>query len=261
MVDDFVPKKKDDALELFHLDMDGDWNKYSTVNKRSMDTVAVPSELKSTLKDQIEHFKDNRQWFYDRGLPYKLAYLIHGQPGGGKTSLIKSIASEFNMNICVININQVSDKSLEKGLANVPNNSVVIIEDFDSSGASKDRVQVNTESDDLKSIMSSLTLTGLLNTLDGINPLDDCVIFMTTNHLDKVDSAIYRKGRIDHIIEIKEVSPIDVAEYSSKMYPEHDFIGVRFNSVIGCKLNEALLYGKDNPVKYIESLRENGGVK
>lgn len=262
MVYEFMPKHDDSKLNIYHLSMEGDWNKYSSIAKRNLDTIAAPCNLKDSIKAQIEHFKSNRDWFYKRGLPYKISYLVYGHPGGGKTSLIKAIASEFNMNICVININQVSDKSLEKGLSNTPKNSVVIIEDFDSSSASKDRVQTVADSnDDLSSMLQSLTLTGLLNALDGVNPLDDCVLFLTTNHLEKVDKAIYRKGRIDHLIEIKDVQPNDVLEYSKKLFPEFDFSAVEFNAVVGCHLNEALLYSKDDPHKYVESLRQCGGVK
>lgn len=49
-----------------------------------------------------------------------------------------------------------------------------------------------------------LTLAGILNAIQGIQPLENCIIVMTTNHKDKIDPALFRDGRIDFTINLKE---------------------------------------------------------
>lgn len=45
--------------------------------------------------------------------------------------------------------------------------------------------------------LSRVTLSGLLNALDGVASAEDRIIFMTTNHVDCLDKALIRPGRID----------------------------------------------------------------
>lgn len=258
ILDEMTPDETDqDKLKLYQMDRDGDWATYRKAPKRGFNTIAMDDNVKNKIEYDIKHFRDNREWFYRTGLPYKLTYLLHGKPGGGKTSLIKAVASEFEMNICSMNINSVhSDGVLERAFSSVPSNSVIIIEDFDSSSATANRKTEQTP-DQTPSSMGGLSMTGILNSLDGIAPLDNCIIFLTTNHIENIDEAIYREGRVDHLLEVNEVSGDSVREYSSVVFPETDFSCFEFNATMGCKLNEALLYSKDDVKKYIYKLQES----
>lgn len=42
-----------------------------------------------------------------------------------------------------------------------------------------------------------MTFSGLLNAIDGVASADERILFMTTNHVDRLDSALIRPGRID----------------------------------------------------------------
>lgn len=266
ILEEMTPDETDDQkLNLFQLDKDGDWVSYRRPPKRGFDTIAMDKEIKEQIQHDITHFRGNRDWFYRSGLPYKLTYLLHGKPGGGKTSLIKGVASEFDMNICSLNINSIySDNILERAFSTVPNNSVIIIEDFDSSDATKNRKlgekNNNNQPNDPLFDGMGLSMTGILNSLDGIAPLDNCIIFLTTNHIENIDEAIYREGRVDHLLEIKEVDGEAIKKYSEVVFPDVDFSTYTFNEAMGCKLNEALLYSKDDPQKYIQKLKENNVI-
>lgn len=276
----FAPKRDENKNSVYRLANNGYWEKFSNIPKRPLQSVAMDSKLKSKIVDQITYFKNNRDWFYQRALAYKLTYILHGMPGTGKTSIIKSIASEFDMNICIININYMSDKLLEVAFSTVPDNSIVIIEDFDSSSITKSRglVYKNNNADDEKSNspasmdtleepmansnnneeFSMLSLTGFLNALDGIVPMDNCIVFMTTNDITKIDPAIYRKGRVDHMIEIGSLKHNEIRKYCEYLFPEYDFSEYQFNETIGCKLHDALLFSKDSPEIFIDHLITNG---
>lgn len=269
----FAPKIDKNKNSVYRMNNNGYWEKFTSIPKRPLQSVAMNSELKYDLIDQITHFKNNRQWFYDRALAYKLTYILYGIPGTGKTSIIKSIASEFNMNLCIMNINYMSDKLLEVCFSTVPDNSIIIIEDFDSSSITKSRgikneqsinensgedsglVEPNTKPEES---FSMLSLTGFLNALDGIVPMDNCIVFMTTNDISKIDPAIYRKGRVDQMIEIGELNSQEIREYCNYLFPEFDFSGYVFNPTIGCKLHDALLSSKDDSEIFVDNLMNDG---
>jgi len=168
-------------------------------------------------------------------------------------SLVKAIATEFNLTICVINIHRMNDDSLSAALAKTPPNSVVLLEDFETVRAASDRKGPDFKPSE-SSASRNLTLTGLLNALDGMVPLDDCIIFLTTNHLDKVDEAIYRKGRVDYTIEIGDVDPSDVRSYAKVLYPNYNFDDVEFQTMTGCDIHEAFLEGKESPQRFLSYL-------
>jgi chaperone BCS1 len=46
----------------------------------------------------------------------------------------------------------------------------------------------------------------LLNAIDGIRTIDGRILFMTTNHKEKLDPALLRPGRTDLHFELKNAS-------------------------------------------------------
>lgn len=252
-VKEFTPKVSVDDIFFYSLSSEGEWSREKCITKRPLESIAMDRSIKDDIIKDINHFNDSEEWFVSKGIPYKLTYVFHGKPGTGKTSLIKSIASYFNRNICSLNINSISDSSLRKAMSTVPSGSIVIMEDFDSSSSTRDRKSINISQGE-NNTTSFLSLTGILNALDGIDSLHDTILFMTTNHLEKVDPALYRKGRVDHILEIKEVSPVAVREYSEYIFPDYDFSGMIFKETLGCELNNALLCSKGDPDVYLGML-------
>lgn len=57
-----------------------------------------------------------------------------------------------------------------------------------------------------------LTLDCVLNAIDGIIELHDAMLIFTTNHLEKIDPAFMRPGRIDYILELKHATVTTVRE-------------------------------------------------
>lgn len=72
-------------------------------------------------------------------------------------------------------------------------------------------------------VPSRLTLSGLLNALDGIVPLDGSLIILTTNHPEQLDPALVRKGRIDESWTIPYLKDAEIRDYVDLMFP-----GVKF---------------------------------
>uniref|UniRef100_A0A6C0LBF1 ATPase AAA-type core domain-containing protein n=1 Tax=viral metagenome TaxID=1070528 RepID=A0A6C0LBF1_9ZZZZ len=82
--------------------------------------------------------------------------------------------------------------------------------DSENDGENEDEKKENT----LVSMLSSmnkkmddeLTLECVLTTLDGIAEMQDAILIFTTNHLDKIDPAFYRSGRVDYRLDMKLAS-------------------------------------------------------
>ena len=90
-------------------------------------------------------------------------------------------------NICVLNLNErsLTDDKLAYLLATLPPRSLLLLEDVDAAFQQRD------------ARAATLTFSGLLNALDGVASTEERVICMTTNHIDRLDPALIRPGRVD----------------------------------------------------------------
>lgn len=256
LVEDFAVKPKETDLSIYSYK--DDWDVISRVNKRPLESVVLRKDIKENLVGSLSYFFKNREWFIKRGLPYKQTYILHGKPGTGKSSTIKAIASHFNKNICLIDITSMGNSLFEKAMASVPKNSIVLIEDFDSCRALHSRV--SSDGGDVTSSLAELTevlsLSKVLNVLDGVVSLDDTVVFLTTNHLEKIDAALIRKGRVDYIYEIPYLEDVEIKEYIKLMYPEADIPDVTFDTVAGCDLQSHYLEHREDLAGFIAGLAQ-----
>lgn len=232
-----------------------DWCRVSDVAKRPLETVVIDQSIKDSLVGNIRDWMASREWYEQRGLPYKLTCVLRGPPGTGKTSLIKALAGHLGMSVCAMNLSAMTDDSFESALVHAPRNSFVVIEDIDSSTATKARQSLKataaTKKDDdgdtaLAQTISGLSLSGILNALDGILSLDGKIVFLTTNAYDVLDPALVRKGRVDHTYEIGRLTDTEVRAYIAVMFPGEQVVAEgRYADILGCDLQD-LYFGNRN---------------
>ncbi|OCF33300.1 mitochondrial chaperone BCS1 [Kwoniella heveanensis BCC8398] len=160
--------------------------------RREMGSVVLAEGVSERIENDLKSFLGRGRWYAERGIPYRRGYLLHGPPGSGKTSYIQALAGSLNYNICLLNLAErgLTDDKLNHLLGLVPERSFILLEDVDS--AFNRRVQ--TSEDGYK---SAVTFSGLLNALDGVASSEERIIFMTTNHYDRLDPALIRPGRVD----------------------------------------------------------------
>lgn len=253
LVADFAVKPKETDLNIYAY-KDG-WDVISRVNKRPLSSVILRKDIKDDLVSNLQYFYANREWYVKRGLSYKQTYILHGLPGTGKSSTIKALSSHFDKNICIIDITAMSNLSFEKAMASVPRNSIVLIEDFDSCKALHSRTDDNGDATTrFAELTDVLSLSKVLNVLDGVVSLDDTVVFLTTNHLEKIDPAMVRKGRVDYIYEIPHLEDAEVKEYIKLMYPEADVPQITFDTIAGCDIQSKYLEYREDVNAFVASL-------
>ncbi|KAF9584192.1 hypothetical protein BGW38_007271 [Lunasporangiospora selenospora] len=171
---------------------DSYWSNSSTRVPRAFHSVILSDGLKAELLEDIMTFRGSSQWYHDRGVPYRRGYLLHGPPGTGKTSFIIALAGHLDMSVCIVNlgISGLNDQQLDQLLNNAPRNSILLMEDVDAA-------LVKRKAGKAQGGTNNVTLSGILNALDGITAQEGSVVFMTTNHIRKLAPALIRPGRCD----------------------------------------------------------------
>jgi len=188
----------------------GSWRWNGARQKRPMSSIVLQPGVKDMLLADCKDFLCSEEWYAERGIPFRRGYLLHGVPGSGKTSLIHSLAGELGLDIYVVSLSSkgMSDNTLTTLMSHVPSRCILLLEDLDaaftrsvtrdasSTGtptSTKDSTTTTAEATD----GSTLSLSGLLNSLDGVAAAEGRLLFATTNHIERLDPALSRPGRMD----------------------------------------------------------------
>ncbi len=259
LVEDNKPDE-DDSFINFSEYKDG-WQVKSKLKKHGLDNLALDEEVALLFKKEFDYFRNNEEDYRKLGLPYKMCIVLHGQPGSGKSSIIRSLASDYGMNVCNLPLTGFSDKGFNDAIVSAPDNSIIVVEDFDScsavlkrKGVSGDLTKDVLEGAAEKGDFSFLTLSGILNTLDGVASLDNKIIIFTTNCLSKIDSALLRSGRVDSIIELPKISGKTVKKHLEKLYMTK--IKTEVPDMSAKDVNALLFKCKTDKIKMLDYLQE-----
>ena len=80
---------------------------------------------------------------------------------------------------------------------------------------------------------NELTLGTLLNLFDGIDSSEGTIIIATTNHINKIDPALIRPGRMDIHIELQKCSKIITLQLLEHFYEiDYDILFEKYSSKI-----------------------------
>jgi len=210
-------------------DISKGWDQ-NVLSKRTFDSIYLPSKLKNNIREILDTFIACENNYIKLGITYKLGLLFYGPPGTGKTSMVKAIATDYNMSIYVMDLNNsgINDETISNILNSLPHTDkykILLFEDVDNAFTDKEQVKneikssINCISEDTKNnnlncsdneenntsktktIVEDkhLTYSGLLNAFDGvISNQNKVIMIMTTNYKDKLGSALIRPGRIDY---------------------------------------------------------------
>ena len=214
-------KKSRATSELFVYD--DYWQCAQAYSPRLLDSVILKPGEKEHVTEDLERFRAARARYRRLGVPYHRGYLLYGPPGTGKTSLVSALAGRFGMSIYSVNLTELNDRSLKSAIGEVPENSVVLFEDIDCMRAGNRRKEASApakEEKDEAAAGMGVTLSGLLNVLDGFHAPENVVFVMTTNHAETLDPALLRPGRIDYKLYLGEAEEMQKAALYARFFPE-----------------------------------------
>lgn len=204
-IKDDVKKPLKDKIRIF-IPNKGRWDKLTILPKRKLDTIFLDN-LDNIIND-IDNFMDSENEYLLRGVKYKRNYLFHGPPGTGKTSIITSIASKYNLDVFIMNFSSdINDTIFMKMISKLSESSLLVLEDVDSLFNEK----------------SKITFSTILNTLDGLACRNRLITIMTTNHKENLDDALIRPGRIDCVYEFTYASKEQVKNMYNSYFNNLDY--------------------------------------
>ncbi|KAI4376247.1 hypothetical protein MLD38_014032 [Melastoma candidum] len=197
------------------------WESVPFKHPSTFDTLAMDPEKKREIMDDLRDFTDGQSFYHRTGRAWKRGYLLYGPPGTGKSSMIAAMANYLGYDIYDLELTEVhSNSELRKLLMKTSSKSIIVIEDIDCSvnlsnrwkggnGVGGGGVGMRGSSDYCDSFpqenhegnnsKATITLSGLLNFTDGLWSCcgSERIFVFTTNHIEKLDPALLRSGRMD----------------------------------------------------------------
>ncbi|KCV70968.1 hypothetical protein H696_01915 [Fonticula alba] len=194
------------------------WDCLGRRRPRSPESLHLPRRIFAGLVENAQRFLADGEWYAACG-----------------TSTIMAFASVMRLPICILNLNACgfgqdgSDAGgdLTRLLSSAPEHSILVIEDIDAAmrdatveddpatgGAATPGGMPGPGADAQETTPmpavrrrrpdpgsgSRLVLSDLLNALDGLAAPEGRIVFMTTNHFERLDPALVRPGRVDNVI-------------------------------------------------------------
>lgn len=169
----------------------GSWRTRSDLPPRTLPSVSLPDLQMNRIVKDLEAFLASEDRYNRLAIPWHRGYMFHGPAGTGKTSLVKALACHFNLDLWYISLSDLKAESGLMGLlSEVGPRSILLLEDIDTIKITHDRDS---------SEQGTISMSSLLNTLDGVATPHGLITMMTTNRFEILDTALTRAGRMDLI--------------------------------------------------------------
>ena len=157
---------------------------------------------KKELLNVVSWFKNSKE-LRDKGISIPRGVILYGEPGNGKSLLMKEIIRCAEAPVFVF----------EGGCDDIPSG---INEVFRKAREAKHSIIVFDELD-LLIDKDNRTIRALQENLDGVESYDDILVLAATNNINNIPDPILRHGRLEKKIEI----PYPEAESSVALLKKH----------------------------------------
>ncbi|OCF75658.1 hypothetical protein I204_02950 [Kwoniella mangroviensis CBS 8886] len=204
------------------------WQRTSSRPNRPWESIFLVSNIKEWILNDCQEFLNESEFYLRRGIPYRRGYLCFGVAGSGKSSMIGALAAKLNLDIYLVNLGgkSLDDDKLQELLQACSGKCLLLMEDIDCAFTTKkpqDEEEVHPPQHPNSPALANairnvqlpkfarqskegITLSGLLNALDGVASGEGRLLFCTTDWKDRIDSALSSPGRCDIWIEFKHAT-------------------------------------------------------
>ncbi len=210
----------------------------SSVTERNINTLFFEDSVIDPIISYIDNFLSKKDIYRKRGLLYKTGILLHGEPGTGKTSLVRALSSKYQFDIVNINLSSIDTIDLSTLTKSIDADTdkdmyIISLEDIDCLVTDRE----DSDKDDKKIINK------LLQFLDSNSSPSNVIFIATTNHPEKLDRALTRDGRFDISIQVSGIEKSTAV----KMCHSFNLSDAQINSVLYNEkypINQSYLQGK-----------------
>jgi SpoVK/Ycf46/Vps4 family AAA+-type ATPase len=167
----------------------------------SWNDLFLPKDLKEDLRNTVEVFLSSRDFYESHGLPWKRGLLLYGEPGCGKSSIIKTIMSNYNFKPVTIG----------------PSTEPSTLRDAFSYAEEQSPSLLYFE--DLDSLLQKVDVSEFLNLMDGISTKNGLLVIATANDISRFKTNITdRPSRFDRKIKVPSPDFSMSLSYIKKMF-------------------------------------------
>lgn len=219
----------------------------TSIIKRDFTSITIGKDIKDELMSIVTNFMHTKKYFINHSLLHKIGILLYGNPGTGKSSIIRTIASELDSPITTFDF--TSANSINSQIKNFntllqsheANVILCVFEDIDYLFRKRENITDNKERNDANAIM---------NFIDGLtSPNGISIIFIaTTNHIEKLDPALIREGRFDFKFELSDFSEDLAKSFCDNMNMTYDILDGEDYPINPAYLQSKIIKRKTNEI-------------
>ena len=243
--------------------------KLMSIGQYDWNDIVLSGGLAQRIKSEVEGVIRCAKELNKYGLNSKKGFILAGDPGNGKTLLLKILANTVSATCIMVPFNRNREDlnipaifRLARELAP----TILILEDIDLYGEDREGAR-DTE-----------RLGELMNELDGMVDNKEIIVFATTNNLTKVEKALQsRPGRFDRIYKIMNpdfegrlsILKHFVSKVPNEITEQHictlaegfeGYSGAYLKELINSGFAQAILRDMENPVLRFSDLEETSEV-
>jgi hypothetical protein len=172
------------------------------IHNKRWSNVVLEEHIIQDLKIRLDDFIASKEWYFKMGLSWTLGLLFSGPPGCGKTSCIKLISHEYRLPVYILNLSRVTDdQTLSHLFRSLPSRCILVLEDVDCACTAvlgrNIEIDAKDDDDEKTPLFQKISLSQLLQTMDGVIEACGRIVIMTTNYPERLDPALIRSRRID----------------------------------------------------------------